>query len=69
LLDWSQSRLATESRVATKTIADFERGNRMPYERTLNDLLRAFEIGGIIFIEEDGEAPGVRLRKPLAAAE
>jgi transcriptional regulator with XRE-family HTH domain len=69
LLDWSQSRLATESRVATKTIADFERGNRMPYERTLNDLLRAFEIGGIIFIEEDGEGPGVRLRKPLAAAE
>jgi len=63
LLDWSQGDLASAAKVATKTLADFERGNRTPYERTLADIQAALEEAGAIFIAENGEGPGVRLRK------
>jgi transcriptional regulator with XRE-family HTH domain len=59
LLSWSQGELATASKVATKTIADFERGARAPYERTLADMQRALESAGIEFI--NGGKPGVRM--------
>ena len=65
LLDWSQGDLASAAKVATKTLADFERGNRTPYERTLADIQAALEAAGAIFIDENGEGPGVRLRKGL----
>jgi transcriptional regulator with XRE-family HTH domain len=60
LLGWSQSHLAEVSGVATKTIADFEREERVPYERTLNDIREAFEIATIEFT--NGKDPGVRRR-------
>jgi transcriptional regulator with XRE-family HTH domain len=63
LLDWSQSDLSSASKVATKTLADFERGNRTPYDRTLSDIQAALEAAGVIFVDENGEGPGVRLRK------
>jgi transcriptional regulator with XRE-family HTH domain len=64
LLGWTQDQLATASNVAKKTIADFERGARVPYARTVADLERALESAGIEFIEENGCGPGVRLSKP-----
>ncbi|MER8492245.1 helix-turn-helix domain-containing protein [Mesorhizobium australicum] len=63
LLDWSQAQLSAASKVATKTLADFERGNRTPYDRTLADIRVALEAAGVIFVDENGEGPGVRLRK------
>jgi transcriptional regulator with XRE-family HTH domain len=63
LLSWSQSQLAEASRVAVKTVADFERESRTPYDRTLADIRAALESAGVIFVEENGEGPGVRLRK------
>ena len=60
LLAWSQAQLAEVSGVATKTIADFEREERVPYERTLNDIRDAFEIAAIEFT--NGDNPGVRRR-------
>jgi ribosome-binding protein aMBF1 (putative translation factor) len=63
LVDWSQAQLSAASKVAAKTIADFERGNRTPYDRTLSDIKRALESAGVIFVAENGEGPGVRLRK------
>ena len=60
LLSWSQTQLAEASRVATKTIADFEREERAPYDRTLNDIREAFEIAAIEFT--NGDNPGVRRR-------
>lgn len=61
LLNWSQAELAAASGVATKTIADFERESRTPYDRTLADLQDAFEIEGIEFT--NGDSPGVRRRR------
>jgi transcriptional regulator with XRE-family HTH domain len=60
LLGWSQAELSDASKVATKTIADFEREDRTPYERTLADIREAFEIAAIEFT--NGENPGVRRR-------
>ncbi|MFD1982461.1 helix-turn-helix domain-containing protein [Mesorhizobium newzealandense] len=65
LLDWSQAQLSAASKVATKTLADFERSKRTPYDRTLADVRAALEAAGVIFVEENGEGPGVRLRKQL----
>jgi transcriptional regulator with XRE-family HTH domain len=62
LLGWNQDDLEQASVVAKKTIADFERGARTPYGRTLSDLRRALEASGIVFIEQNGGGPGVRLR-------
>lgn len=63
LLGWSQTNLAEAASTATKTIADFERGARIPYERTLQDLKDALEKAGIEFIPENGGGAGVRLAK------
>ena len=63
LLGWSQSDLSRMSKTATKTIADFERGARVPYPRTLEDVRGALEKAGVEFIDENGGGPGVRLRK------
>lgn len=73
LLGWTQEQLeeATVSggaKVAKKTIADFEAGNRTPYERTLADIRRALETAGIVFLAENGEGAGVRIRKDRAGA-
>jgi transcriptional regulator with XRE-family HTH domain len=61
LLNWSQAELAQRARVAKQTLADFERGARSPYPRTLADIRAALEAEGIEFTNGDG--PGVRLRK------
>ena len=47
LLGWSQSDLSKASKTATKTIADFERGAREPYPRTLEDVRAALEQAGV----------------------
>jgi transcriptional regulator with XRE-family HTH domain len=63
LLDWSQGDLEGFAKVARKTIADFERGLRIPYGRTLDALEAAFERAGVEFIAQNGGGPGVRIAK------
>lgn len=62
LLGWTQQMLAERSVVAKQTIADFERGAREPYDRTLRDIRLTLENHGILFIDCDDEGrEGVRL--------
>jgi transcriptional regulator with XRE-family HTH domain len=61
LLNWSQATLAETSKVATKTVADFEREVRTPYDRTIADIRRALEAAGVEFT--NGGQPGVRLKR------
>ncbi|TIQ46363.1 MAG: helix-turn-helix transcriptional regulator [Mesorhizobium sp.] len=63
LIGWSQDQLATASKVAKATLANFELGKRTPYDRTLDDVRAALEAAGVIFVDENGEGPGVRLKK------
>jgi transcriptional regulator with XRE-family HTH domain len=63
LLEWSQADLSEASKTATKTVADFERGARVPYARTLEDVQAALEKAGVEFIPENGGGAGVRMKK------
>ncbi|MCF8474602.1 MAG: helix-turn-helix transcriptional regulator [Emcibacter sp.] len=63
LLGWSQEDLKIAASVSLGTIAEFEKGSRKPYERTLRDLQSAFEEAGIEFIPENGGGVGVRFCK------
>jgi transcriptional regulator with XRE-family HTH domain len=62
LLNWSQPDLVHASGVSVSTIRDFENGKRSPIGANLAALQRAFEVAGVIFIDETGDGPGVRLR-------
>lgn len=63
LLNWSQSVLSAEAKVARATLAEFEAGRRVPYARTLEDVRSVLEEAGVEFIAENGGGAGVRLRK------
>lgn len=63
LLGWTQMDLSAASDVSQKSIADFETGARNLRPRTVADIRRALEDGGVDFIDENGGGPGVRLRK------
>lgn len=61
LIAWSQRDLAEAARVGLSTVADFERGRRVPIENNLVALERALEEAGVAFT--NGDEPGVKLRK------
>ena len=69
LIGWSQEDLASRSKIGRATIADFESGKREPYQTTLLTIRAALESAGVIFVEENGEGPGVRLRKTSQGTE
>lgn len=63
LLDWSQQQLATAAHVGLSTVKGFEGGNKAPMRNNLVAMRRALEEAGVIFVPENGEGPGVRMRK------
>lgn len=69
MLGWTREELAERSKVSAATLADFEAGKRVPYARTLADIRRALEDGGIEFIPENGGGAGARLKKMPAKGE
>ena len=62
LLGWSQEDLKLSASVARGTIADFEKGTRTPYGRTLRDLQKALEDAGVEFIPANDAGAGVRFK-------
>jgi ribosome-binding protein aMBF1 (putative translation factor) len=67
-LGWSQTTLAKRASVSLSTVRDFETGARTPIANNISAMTRAIEEAGIEFIEENGEAVGIR-RKPSPTAE
>lgn len=63
LLDWSQQQLADAARVGVVTVRQLEAGASQPRNATLDVMKRALEEAGVIFVAENGEGPGVRLKK------
>ena len=65
LLGWSQEHLSMAARVSVPTIKrlEAEEGWLGGRSETRLKLRAALERAGIIFIDENGEGPGVRLRK------
>ena len=64
-LNWSLGDLATAAAVRRNTITNFETGDAGE-PRKLAAIRAALELAGVIFVEENGEGPGVRLRKGAA---
>jgi transcriptional regulator with XRE-family HTH domain len=54
--------LATEAGVSPSTLRDFESGKRVPIANNLAAIRVALESAGVIFIDQNGNGPGVRLR-------
>ena len=57
-LRMSQAELARRAEVSPATLAEFEKGKRTSYERTVRDIQKALEDAGAIFTSQ-----GVNLRK------
>jgi ribosome-binding protein aMBF1 (putative translation factor) len=62
LIGWSQSDLAEKIGAASLTIKRLESGQSISQDMR-NRAKAALESAGVIFVEENGEGPGVRLRK------
>jgi transcriptional regulator with XRE-family HTH domain len=63
LLGWSRTRLASRIGVGEVSIAILEQGVRFPQKLDLNRARSALESAGVFFVAENGEGPGVWLRK------
>ena len=63
LLGITQVHLARKSGVSLRTIISFEQGEREPMPANRRAIRGALEAAGAIFIDANGEGPGVRLRK------
>jgi transcriptional regulator with XRE-family HTH domain len=63
LLNWSLDELATVSGVHRNTISNFEIGKYEGDPKKLAAIRGALESAGVIFIDENGEGSGVRLRR------
>lgn len=65
LLGWSQAELAEAAKLSRPTIERAE--TKTVSETTIEAIRRALEKAGVIFVESNGDGPGVRLRKPTRA--
>ena len=65
LLRWEQRDLASASSVSLPTIKRLESkpGTLSAHASTVSALVKALEVAGVEFIDENGGGPGVRLRK------
>ncbi|MER8491159.1 transcriptional regulator [Mesorhizobium australicum] len=65
LIRWEQRDLAAASTVSLPSIKRLETqtGPLAAQERTVAAIRAALESAGVIFVDENGEGPGVRLRK------
>ncbi|MGY0793119.1 helix-turn-helix transcriptional regulator [Azospirillum argentinense] len=68
LLNMKQAELAEAAGVSLATLNNIERGVTDPRVSTLEAVQRALESVGVIFIPENGEGPGVRLRRSRQSA-
>ncbi|MGM0584455.1 MAG: helix-turn-helix transcriptional regulator [Pseudomonadota bacterium] len=62
LLGWSVRQLAEAAGLHRNTVSNFETGRYGGGPETVAALRRALEEAGVVFLEENGGGPGVRLR-------
>jgi transcriptional regulator with XRE-family HTH domain len=63
VLYWSAEHLAEKSGVHRNTISNFESGKYVGDPETVAAVKQALESAGVIFLPENGEEAGVRLRR------
>ncbi len=65
LLDWTQQKLAKKAKISNQTVRNFEHKSSELRDSTAQLLRMLFEANGVVFIDENGGGPGVRLEKPV----
>ncbi len=67
LLRWSAQDLADRSGIGFRTIQRFESESGVPGSRSKNlmTIRKVLEDAGVVFIDQNGGGPGVRLKEPL----
>jgi len=63
LVNWTVRDLSERSGIHRNTITNIETGKSGGEPDTLQSIQRSLEKAGVIFQDENGEGPGVRLRK------
>jgi transcriptional regulator with XRE-family HTH domain len=63
LLNISQIKLAELANLGVSTVVDFEKSRRRVSDAALEAMRAALQSAGVIFVSENGEGPGVRLKK------
>ena len=64
LLGLSQAEVAERAQVSVPTVKRAEGGSEIKAsDKAVQAIAAALEAAGVIFVEENGEGPGVRLRK------
>jgi hypothetical protein len=63
LLGWSERDLSRHAGPRLRSVLNYEIGRGRTQRATVDSLRDAFEAYGIEFVSENGEGPGVRLRK------
>jgi transcriptional regulator with XRE-family HTH domain len=64
LLDWPRDTLAQRAGTTTRTLQRIENGKiEKPQAATAARIQQALEDAGVVFIPENGDGPGVRLKK------
>lgn len=66
MIGLTQADLATRAGISTTGLNNIEKGLSDPKASTLRAIQNALESAGVIFVAENGEGPGVRLRKSHA---
>ena len=65
MLDWTQQELAANAKISNQTVRNFEHRSSELRDSTAQLLRMLFEANGVVFIDENGGGPGVRLKKPV----
>lgn len=65
LLGWSQTRLGEAAGLSLPTIKRYETEASPVSADAVAAIRTALEAAGVIFVEENGEGPGVRLRRGM----
>ncbi|TNB48053.1 transcriptional regulator [Martelella lutilitoris] len=65
MINWTQPRLAEAAALGLSTVVDFERERRKVSKEAVNAMQRTLETAGVIFVAENGEGPGVRMKKGM----
>ena len=60
-----QPKLAERAGVGLSTVVDFEKGRRVVSPESVAKIRAALESAGVIFVDQNGEGPGVRLKKGI----
>lgn len=63
LIGWTREQLAEAAGTTTRTLARLEAGETEARTSTARAIRAALETAGVIFVQENGEGPGVRLRR------